>query len=84
MAKTPKNVKDIHIPPELLWDYKQPPDDIFWKLQRIADFFPLHGTDRETVELLFQCRERLKLEKGKYKLIALYKEVWDEKTGKRA
>jgi hypothetical protein len=34
------------------------------------------------VELLFKYRDRLKLEEGKYKLIELYKEVWDEKTSK--
>ncbi|MEW6740602.1 MAG: hypothetical protein ACOYU2_05905 [Nitrospirota bacterium] len=74
--------KVIYIPPELLWDYKEPPDDILWRLQRIADFFPAYGTERETVELLFEYRDKLKLEEGKYKLIALYKEVWDEKAAK--
>lgn len=76
-------IDKIHIPPELLWDYKEPPNNILWRLQRIADFFPAYGTDRETVELLFEYKDRLKLEEGKYKLICLYKEVWDEKTGKR-
>lgn len=74
--------KNVHIPPELLWDYREPPDDILWKLQRIADFFPQYGTDRETVELLFEYKDKLKLEEGKAKLITLYKEVWDEKTTK--
>lgn len=73
----------ITVPRELLWDYREPPEDLLWRLQRIADFFPAHGTDRETVMLLFQYRDRLRLEKGKYKLIGLYKEAWDEKTGKR-
>jgi len=73
----------IKIPPELLWDYEKAPEDIIWKLQRLADFFPAYGTDRESVELLFRYRERLKLDKGKYRLICLYKEVWDEKTRKR-
>ncbi len=73
---------EIKIPKELLWDYKEPPQDILWRLQRIADFFPAYGTDRDTVELLFKYRDRLKLEEGKYKLIELYKEVWDEKTSK--
>lgn len=45
-------------------------------------FFPQYETDRETVVLLFEYRERLKLEEGKYKFITLYKEVWDVKTGK--
>ncbi len=73
---------EVKVPKELLWDYKEPPDDILWRLQRIADFFPAYGTDRDTVELLFKYRDRLKLEEGKYKLIELYKEVWDEKTSK--
>jgi hypothetical protein len=73
-------MKSIEIPKELLWDYKEPPDDILWRLQRIADFFPAYGTDKEIVQLLFEYRDKLKLEKGKYKLIELYKEVWDEKT----
>ncbi len=76
-------MKPVHIPKELLWDYKEPPDDLLWRLQRIADFFPAYGTERETVGLLFKYRNRLKLETGKYKLIALYEEVWNEKTRKR-
>lgn len=72
--------KDINIPKELLWDYKEPPDDLFWRLQRIADFFPACGTDQETVKLLFEHRDKLKLEQGKYRLIELYHEVWIEKA----
>jgi hypothetical protein len=83
MAQTLKLNKKIHVPSELLWDYRKPPDNILWRLQRIADFFPQYGTEKETVELLFQYRDKLKLEDGKYKLIELYKEVWDEKTSKR-
>ncbi len=70
----------IDIPRELLWDYTEAPDDLLWRLQRIADFFPTFGADRETVNLLFENRDRIKLEAGKYKLIRLYHEVWDEKT----
>lgn len=70
----------VPIPKELLWDYEDPPDDLFWRLQRLADFFPVYGTERETVRLLFKHRNRLKLEEGKYKLIALYHEVWNEKA----
>jgi hypothetical protein len=75
-------MEEVKVPKELLWDYKEPPQDILWRLQRIADFFPAYGTDRDTVELLFKYRDRLKVEEGKYKLIELYKEVWDEKTSK--
>jgi len=71
----------VDIPAELLWDYTEPPKDIFWRLQRIADFFPAYGTDRNTVMLLFKHRDTLKLEAGKYQLIGIYKEVWDENAG---
>lgn len=64
-----------------MWDYKEPPDDLFWRLQRIADFFPACGADAETIKLLFEYRDKLKLEQGKYRLIELYYEVWNEKPG---
>ena len=73
--------KDINVPRELLWDYKEAPDDFMWRLQRIADFFPAFGADEKTVKLLFEHRHKLKLEKGKYRLIELYYEVWIERTG---
>ena len=73
-------MKIVTIPKEILWDYEAPPNDLFWRLQRLADFFPVYGTDRETVRLLFKHRKKLKLEEGKYKLIALYHEVWNEKA----
>lgn len=72
----------IEIPKELLWDYKEAPEDILWRLQRISDFFPEYGTDNNTVQLLFKHRDKLRLEGGKYRLIGLYKEVWDERTAK--
>jgi len=75
--------KVVDIPEELLWDYREPPDDILWRLQRLADFFPSYGTDKETVEILYQFRDRLKIEEGKYRLIGIYKEVWDEESRKR-
>lgn len=83
MIQRNNKIQTIRIPKELLWDYKEPPDDLIWRLQRIADFFPAYGTDRYTVELLYEYRDQLKIEEGKYKLIGLYKEVWDEKAGKR-
>ena len=70
----------VRIPREILWDYTEAPDDLLWKLQRIADFFPAYGADRETVALLYENRDRLKLEEGKYRLIGMYHEVWNEKT----
>jgi len=74
---------DVEIPKEILWDYKQAPDNLLWKLQRIALFFPAYGTDRDTVKLLFQYRDRLEIEKGKYELIGIYEDVWKNKTGQR-
>lgn len=47
---------------EILWDYKKPIDDLLWKLQRIILFFPSIGTDRETIDLLYANRDKLKLE----------------------
>jgi len=75
-----KSKIEIDVPDKLLGDYKEPPADGLWRLQRIADFFPAYGTDRETVRLLFEYRDQLRLEEGKYKLIGIYHEVWDEKT----
>ncbi len=72
---------DVEIPKEILWDYKQAPDNLLWKLQRIALFFPAYGTDRDTVKLLFQYRDLLEIEKGKYELISIYEDVWQNKTG---
>lgn len=69
------------VPKAILWDYREAPDDLLWRLQRIADFFPAYGGDRETVALLYENRDRLKLEKGKYRLIEIYHEVWNERTG---
>lgn len=73
--------KDINIPKELLWDYKEPPDDLFWRLQRIADFFPAFGVNEITIKSLFENRDKLKLEPGKHRLIELYHEVWFDKAG---
>ncbi|MEW6096284.1 MAG: hypothetical protein AB1567_07140 [bacterium] len=70
----------LRIPKELLWDYKDAPEDLLWRLQRIADFFPAYGTDVETVQLLFEHRKKLKLEEGKCRLIEIYYEVWNEKA----
>jgi hypothetical protein len=76
-------MKTVKIPKKLMWDYKEPPKDLLWRLQRIADFFPAFGTEREAVKLLYEHRDELKLEEGTYKLIALYHKVWNEKTHKR-
>ncbi len=75
--------ENIKLPKELLWDYKKPINDIKWKLQRILMFFPSLGTDKKTIDLLFKKRNELKMEEGKYLLIEIYKEVWDEKYRKK-
>lgn len=53
----------LQIPKELLWDYKKAPEDFLWRLQRIADFFPMYGRDRKTVNNLYQNIEKLKIDK---------------------
>ena len=63
---------------KITWDYKNPPKNILWKLQRIADFFPAYGTERETINALFKHRDSLQMEKGKYKLIKIYYEILNE------
>lgn len=73
----------VIVPKELVWDYSEPPTDLSWRLQRIADFFPAYGTDRETVGLLFDHLAELHVEEGKSRLIALYNEVWNDKTSKK-
>lgn len=66
----------VHVPKEIVWDHREPPDNLMWRLQRLADFFPAYGADRKTVRLLFQHRDRLKLEPGRYKLIGMYHDAW--------
>lgn len=75
-------VTKIDIPKELLWDYTKAPDDLLWRLQRIADFFPAYGTDREAVQLLFEHRDKLKLEEGRLRLIEIYYGAWNDETHK--
>jgi hypothetical protein len=62
----------IEVPKEILWDYENAPEDIVWRLQRIADFFPLYGKDRATIHLLFEYRNRLKLDEATLALIEAY------------
>jgi len=71
----------IKIPEELLWDYKEAPRDLLWSLQRIADFFPLYGRNRETVTALYECMEKLKIDETTRILIEEYKRAWEEKGG---
>lgn len=67
----------IAVPKELLWDYREPPQDLLWRLQRIADFFPLYGKDRETVALLYAYRDQLKVDRATKALIEEYHRAWE-------
>ncbi len=67
----------IQVPKDILWDYQEPPDDVLWRLQRIADFFPLYGREKETVALLFMHRNQLRLDNATRVLIEEYQRAWD-------
>jgi len=62
----------IEVPRDILWDYQEAPEDLLWRLQRLADFFPLYGCDRETVRILYAHRDRLKLDEATKALIEAY------------
>lgn len=49
------------------------------RLQRIADFFPLYGKDRETVDLLYSYRDQLKVDGATRALIGEYCRAWELK-----
>jgi hypothetical protein len=66
----------ISVPEEILWDYEEAPPDLLWRLQRIADFFPRYGGDRQTVELLYRHRNELKLDDATRELIEEYFLAW--------
>jgi hypothetical protein len=70
----------IAVPKPILWDYREAPDDLLWRLQRIADFFPRYGRDRETVRLLFENRDRLRLEPGTRALVEEYHRAHAERA----
>jgi hypothetical protein len=71
----------ITVPKALLWDYTTPPDDILWRLQRIADFFPLYGTERETVCALYEYKDQLKIDHETVLLIIEYYMAWKSRDG---
>jgi len=74
-------MKTIPIPKALLWDYTTPPDDPLWRLQRIADFFPLYGTDEETVSALYMHRNQLRMDRETLLLVEEYFRAWNSKHG---
>ncbi|MBI5500879.1 MAG: hypothetical protein HY907_11605 [Deltaproteobacteria bacterium] len=71
---------EVPIDRDLVWDYKEPPADLLWRLQRIANAFPAYGRDRRTVALLFAHRDELRLEPERRLLIELYEEAWRRRT----
>ncbi|MBI4715902.1 MAG: hypothetical protein HY760_08205 [Nitrospirae bacterium] len=74
-------MKTLPIPKPLLWDYAVPPEDLLWRLQRIADFFPLYGTDRETVAALFEHRDDLRMDRETRLLVEEFHQAWKAKDG---
>jgi hypothetical protein len=73
----------LPIPRQLVWDYAEPPDDLLWRLQRIADWFPAFGRDRRTVGLLYQHRDELRIPPEARSLIELYEEEWRRRADDR-
>lgn len=69
----------VPIPPELVWDYAEAPEDLRWRLQRIADWFPAFGRDRRTVRLLHAHRAELRISPEVRALIGLYEEEWQRR-----
>lgn len=69
----------VDVPQELLWDYREPPTDPLWRLQRIADWFPAFGRDRKTVAQLYARRDKLRIPPEVRTLIEIYEEVWRER-----
>jgi hypothetical protein len=70
----------LQVPKEILWDYDEPPENLLWRLQRIADFFPLYGREKETIGLLFAHRNELKLDDATRALIEEYHRVGNGET----
>jgi hypothetical protein len=70
----------IPVPEALLWDYIEAPPDLLWRLQRIADYFPRYGNDRDTVQLLHEHRDELKLDEPTKLLIEEYQRAWKNRA----
>ncbi len=73
----------VEISPELVWDYREPPDDPIWRLQRIAEWFPAFGRDRTTVGQLYEYRDTLRIPPEVKKLIEIYEGIWREREARR-
>lgn len=76
---TVARVEPVNVPPELLWDDREPPDDPLWRLQRIAEWSPAFGRDRTTVAQLYAHRNDLRIPSEVSSLIEIYEEVWRER-----
>ncbi len=74
--------KSIDLPKKLLWDYKRAPSAYLWRLQRVADYFPLYGRDRKTVRALYENLKKLKIDETTKLLIKEYEKAWEKKSGK--
>ncbi len=74
----------VEIPPELVWDYRTPPEDPIWRLQRIAEWFPAFGRDRATVAQLYDFRNTLRIPPEVRKLIEIYEGIWRQREANRA
>ncbi len=58
---------------EIFWEYKKIPDKKSIEyLQRIAQFFPLYGRDKETIYELHKNLNILNIPQEKKKLIKVY------------
>jgi hypothetical protein len=64
----------VDLPKEIVWDYPEPPQD---DMQRLADFFPYHGRDRDNVRARVQRLPELKVPPEVAELIRLYAEHYD-------
>jgi hypothetical protein len=73
----------IEVPEDILWDYDTALEDVLWRLQRIADFFPLYGKERATIAQLYAHRHELKVDEATLALIETYHALLEAKGPKQ-
>lgn len=66
----------LRIPREIVWDYPDPPIDPAWRRQRLAEFFPSYGRDKESVAELYAHRDEVRVTPEVRELIGIYARVW--------
>ena len=66
----------LELPKAIVWDYKEPPVDELWRLQRVADFFPNYGRDPVSVRELAKHLPELKLPPEVAELVRIYAEYY--------